>query len=158
MKLRMLLIKLFSKFSPLFVFLILNTTVMSQTINTSLMDKLTVKWEIKYDNAMMYETWEKVNDTLYKGKSQMIANDKVVFEEIMELGKDADGKFYFNALIKDRKIKLEVIKAEGDELLYESDSDKNKVSYKFEGEKLHVRIIRREDNSVKEEFLFDRSK
>lgn len=154
----MLLIKLFSKFSPLFVFLILNTTVMSQTINTSLMDKLTVKWEIKYDNAMMYETWEKVNDTLYKGKSQMIANDKVVFEEIMELGKDADGKFYFNALIKDRKIKLEVIKAEGDELLYESDSDKNKVSYKFEGEKLHVRIIRREDNSVKEEFLFDRSK
>ena len=158
MKLRMLLIKLFSKFSPLFVFLILNTTVMSQTINTSLMDKLTGKWEIKYDNAMMYETWEKVNDTLYKGKSQMIANDKVVFEEIMELGKDADGKFYFNALIKDRKIKLEVVKAEGDELLYESDSDKNKVSYKFEGEKLHVRIIRREDNSVKEEFLFDRSK
>ena len=158
MKLKMLLIKLFSKFSPLFVFLILNTTVMSQTINTSLMDKLTGKWEIKYDNAMMYETWEKVNDTLYKGKSQMIANDKVVFEEIMELGKDADGKFYFNALIKDRKIKLEVIKAEGDELLYESDSDKNKVSYKFEGEKLHVRIIRREDNSVKEEFLFDRSK
>jgi len=158
MKLRMLLIKLFSKFSPLFVFLILNTTVMSQTINTSLMDKLAGKWEIKYDNAMMYETWEKVNDTLYKGKSQMIANDKVVFEEIMELGKDADGKFYFNALIKDRKIKLEVIKAEGDELLYESDSDKNKVSYKFEGEKLHVRIIRREDNSVKEEFLFDRSK
>ncbi len=158
MKLRMLLIKLFSKFSPLFVFLILNTTVMSQTINTSLMDKLTGKWEIKYDNAMMYETWEKVNDTLYKGKSQMIANDKVVFEEIMELGKEADGKFYFNALIKDRKIKLEVIKAEGDELLYESDSDKNKVSYKFEGEKLHVRIIRREDNSVKEEFLFDRSK
>ena len=158
MKLRMLLIKLFSKFSPLFVFLILNTTVMSQTINTSLMDKLTGKWEIKYDNAMMYETWEKVNDTLYKGQSQMIANDKVVFEEIMELGKEADGKFYFNALIKDRKIKLEVIKAEGDELLYESDSDKNKVSYKFEGEKLHVRIIRREDNSVKEEFLFDRSK
>lgn len=158
MKLRMLLIKLFSKFSPLFVFLILNTTVMSQTINTSLMDKLTGKWEIKYDNAMMYETWEKVNDTLYKGKSQMIASDKVVFEEIMELGKEADGKFYFNALIKDRKIKLEVIKAEGDELLYESDSDKNKVSYKFEGEKLHVRIIRREDNSVKEEFLFDRSK
>ena len=158
MKLRMLLIKLFSKFSPLFVFLILNTTVMSQTINTSLMDKLTGKWEIKYDNAMMYETWEKVNDTLYKGKSQMIANDKVVFEEIMELGKDADGKFYFNALIKDRKIKLEVIKAEGDELLYESDSDKNKVSYKFEGDKLHVRIIKREDNSVKEEFLFDRSK
>ncbi len=158
MKLRMLLIKLFSKFSPLFVFLILNTTVMSQTINTSLMDKLTGKWEIKYDNAMMYETWEKVNDTLYKGKSQMIASDKVVFEEIMELGKEADGKFYFNALIKDRKIKLEVVKAEGDELLYESDSDKNKVSYKFEGEKLHVRIIRREDNSVKEEFLFDRSK
>jgi hypothetical protein len=109
MKLRMLLIKLFSKFSPLFVFLILNTTVMSQTINTSLMDKLTGKWEIKYDNAMMYETWEKVNDTLYKGNSQMIANDKVVFEEIMELGKEADGKFYFNALIKDRKIKLEVV-------------------------------------------------
>ena len=158
MKLRMLLIKLFSKFSPLFVFLILNTTVMSQTINTSLMDKLTGKWEIKYDNAIMYETWEKVNDTLYKGKSQMIVTDKVVFEEIMELGKEADGKFYFNALIKDRKIKLEVVKAEGDELLYESDSDKNKVSYKFEGDKLHVRIIKREDNSVKEEFLFDRSK
>lgn len=158
MKLRMFLIKLFSKFSPLFVFLILNTTVMSQTINTSLMDKLTGKWEIKYDNAIMYETWEKVNDTLYKGKSQMIAKDKVVFEEIMELGKEADGKFYFNALIKDRKIKLEVVKAEGDELLYESESDKNKVSYKFEGDKLRARIIRREDNTVKEEFLFEKSK
>ncbi len=158
MKLRMFLIKLFSKFSPLFVFLILNTTVMSQTINTSLMDKLTGKWEIKYDNAIMYETWEKVNDTLYKGKSQMIAKDKVVFEEIMELGKEADGKFYFNALIKDRKIKLEVVKAAGDELLYESESDKNKVSYKFEGDKLRARIIRREDNTVKEEFLFEKSK
>lgn len=158
MKLRMFLIKLFSKFSPLFVFLILNTTVMSQTINTSLMDKLTGKWEIKYDNAIMYETWEKVNDTLYKGKSQMIAKDKVVFEEIMELGKEADGKFYFNALIKDRKIKLEVVKAEGDELLYESESDKNKVSYKFEGDKLRAKIIRREDNTVKEEFLFEKSK
>lgn len=158
MKLRMFLIKLFSKFSPLFVFLILNTTVMSQTINTSLMDKLTGKWEIKYDNAIMYETWKKVNDTLYKGKSQMIAKNKVVFEEIMELGKEADGKFYFNALIKDRKIKLEVVKAEGDELLYESESDKNKVSYKFEGDKLRARIIRREDNTVKEEFLFEKSK
>jgi hypothetical protein len=154
----MLLIKLFSRISPLFIFLILNTTVMSQEINTSLMEKLTGKWEIKYDNAMMYETWEKVNDTLYKGKSQMIANEKVVFEEIMELGKESDGKFYFNALIKDRKIKLEVVKAEDDELLYESESDKNKVSYKFEGDKLRVRIIKREDNSLKEEFLFDRSK
>lgn len=154
----MLLIKLFSKISPLFIFLILNTTVMSQTINTALMEKLTGKWEIKYENAMMYETWEKVNDTLYKGKSQMIANEKVVFEEIMELGKESDGKFYFNALIKDRKIKLEVVKAEDDELLYESESDKNKVSYKFEGDKLRVRIIKREDNSLKEEFLFDRSK
>lgn len=158
MKLKMLLIKLFSKISPLFIFLILNTTVMSQTINTALMEKLTGKWEIKYENAMMYETWEKVNDTLYKGKSQMIANEKVVFEEIMELGKESDGKFYFNALIKDRKIKLEVVKAEDDELLYESESDKNKVSYKFEGDKLRVRIIKREDNSLKEEFLFDRSK
>ncbi len=158
MKLKMLLIKLFSRISPLFIFLILNTTVMSQEINTSLMEKLTGKWEIKYDNAMMYETWEKVNDTLYKGKSQMIANEKVVFEEIMELGKESDGKFYFNALIKDRKIKLEVVKAEDDELLYESESDKNKVSYKFEGDKLRVRIIKREDNSLKEEFLFDRSK
>lgn len=154
MKLKMLLVKIF----PLFIFLILNTTVMSQTINTSLMDKLTGKWEIKYDDAMMYETWEKVSDTLYKGKSQMIANDKVVFEEIMELSKEADGKFYFNALIKDRKIKLEVVKAEDNELLYESESDKNKVSYKFEGDKLHVRIIRREDNSLKEEFLFEKSK
>lgn len=146
------------KFSPLFVFLILNTTVMSQAINTSLMDKLIGKWEIEYDKTTMYETWEKVSDTLYKGKSQMIQNGEVVFEEIMELAKQDDGKFYFIALIKDRKIKLEVVKTENDELLYESESDKNKVSYSFEGDKLRARIIRREDNTVKEEFLFDRSK
>lgn len=155
MKIKILL----SAILPLFILLILNSSVMSQTkINTSLMDKLVGKWEIKYDGAKMYETWEKVNDTLYKGKSQMIQNDKVVFEEIMELAKESDGKFYFNALIKDRKIKLEVVKTEDDELLYESDTDKNKVSYKFEGDKLHARIIKREDNTVKEEFLFDRSK
>ena len=51
-----------------------------------------------------------------------------------------------------------LVNREATNLNVESDSDKNKVSYKFEGEKLHVRIIRREDNSVKEEFLFDRSK
>ena len=88
----------------------------------------------------------------------MIINGKVVFEEIMSLEKDTDGKFYFNALIKDRKIKLEVVKAENDELLYESDTDKNKVSYKFEGDNLRARIIRREDNTVKEEFFFTKSK
>ena len=88
----------------------------------------------------------------------MIQNNEVVFEEIMELAKQDDGKFYFIALIKDRKIKLEVVKAEGDELIYESESDKNKVSYKFEGDKLHAQIIRKEDNTVKEKFLFDRSK
>ncbi|MBN8570116.1 MAG: hypothetical protein J0M18_10830 [Ignavibacteria bacterium] len=131
---------------------------MSQAINTSLMDKLIGKWEIEYDKTTMYETWEKVSDTLYKGKSQMIQNGEVVFEEIMELAKQDDGKFYFIALIKDRKIKLEVVKTENDELLYESESDKNKVSYSFEGDKLRARIIRREDNTVKEEFLFDRSK
>lgn len=145
-------------FTPLFILLILNTTTMSQTINTSTMDKLVGKWELKYGDAMMYETWEKVSDTLYKGKSQMIQNGEVVFEEIMELAKEADGKFYFIALIKDRKIKLEVVKIEVDELLYESESDKNKVSYKFEGDKLRARIIRREDNTVKEEFLFEKSK
>ncbi|MBS1494414.1 MAG: hypothetical protein JST55_12940 [Bacteroidetes bacterium] len=142
---------------PLLFLLILNSSVMSQTINTALMDKLIGKWEIKYDGAMMYETWEKVSDTLYKGKSQMIQKGEVVFEEIMELAKQDDGKFYFIALIKDRKIKLEVVKTEGDELLYESETDKNKVSYKFEGDKLHARIIKREDNTIKEEFLFTRS-
>lgn len=148
----------------IFILLTLNTSAMSQTpnstnsINTSLMDRLTGKWEINYGEAMMYETWEKVSDTEYKGLSQMIKDGKVLFEEIMNLTKEADGKFYFNALIKDRKIKLEVVKAEDDELLYESEGDKNKVSYKFEGDKLHVRIIRREDNTLKEEFLFNRSK
>jgi hypothetical protein len=122
------------------------------------MDKLIGKWEIKYDNAMMYETWEKMSDTLYKGRSQMIKDGKVMFEEIMELAKEQDSKFYFNALIKDRKIKLEVVKTENDELLYESPGDKNKVSYKFEGDKLHVRIIKREDDTIKEEFLFEKSK
>ncbi len=143
---------------PLFILLTLNSSAMSQVINTSLMDKLVGKWEIKFGDAMMYETWEKINDSLYKGRSEMIKDDKVVFEEIMELSKESDGKFYFNALIKDRKIKLEVIKTEDDELLYESESDKNRVSYKFEGDKLRVRIIKREDNTVKEEFLFDRNK
>ena len=145
-------------FTPLFILLILNNSAMSQDINTTLMDKLVGKWELKYDYAMMYETWEKVSDTLYKGKSQMIQNGEVVFEEIMELAKEADGNFYFIALIKDRKIKLEVVKAEENELLYESESDKNRVSYKFEGDKLHARIIRKDDNTVKEEFLFNRSK
>jgi len=154
MKLKMLFLKL----SALFIFLILNTSAMGQTISTTLMDKLAGKWELKYKDAMMYETWEKVSDTLYKGKSQMIQKDEVVFEEIMELAKQDDGKFYFIALIKERKIKLEVVKTENDELLYESEGDKNKVSYKFEGDKLRVRIIRKEDNTVKEEFLFDRSK
>lgn len=145
-------------FTPLFILLILNSTVMSQDINTSTMDKLVGKWELKYGDSMMYETWEKVSDTLYKGKSQMIQKGEVVFEEIMELAKETDGKFYFIALIKDRKIKLEVVKVEADELLYESEGDKNKVSYKFEGDKLRARIIRREDNTVKEEFLFEKSK
>ena len=143
---------------PLIFFLTINTKAMSQTLNTSLFDKLAGKWEIKDNDGTMYETWEKVNDTLYKGISQMIINGKVVFEEIMSLEKDTDGKFYFNALIKDRKIKLEVVKAENDELLYESDTDKNKVCYKFEGDNLRARIIRREDNTVKEEFFFTKSK
>ncbi len=131
---------------------------MSQSINTSLMDRLVGKWEINYGDSMMYETWEKVSDTQYKGLSQMIKDGKVVFEEIMNLTKEDDGKFYFNALIKERKIKLEVVKAEGDELLYVGKEDKNKVSYKFEGDKLHARIIRKSDDTVKEEFLFDKSK
>lgn len=149
---------LLSSVFPLIFFLTINTKAMSQTLNTSLFDKLAGKWEIKDNDGTMYETWEKVNDTLYKGISQMIINGKVVFEEIMSLEKDTDGKFYFNALIKDRKIKLEVVKAENDELLYESDTDKNKVSYKFEGDNLRARIIRREDNTVKEEFFFTKSK
>lgn len=149
---------LLSSVFPLIFFLTINTKAMSQTLNTSLFDKLAGKWEIKDNDGTMYETWEKVNDTLYKGISQMIINGKVVFEEIMSLEKDTDGKFYFNALIKDRKIKLEVVKAENDELLYESDTDKNKVCYKFEGDNLRARIIRREDNTVKEEFFFTKSK
>jgi len=151
-------LKIFLLSPLLFIFFFnINFKIMSQTVDTSLMDKLTGKWELKFDDAVMYETWEKVSDTLYKGRSQVIKEGKVLFEEIMDLTKEADGKYYFNALIKQRKIKLEVVKSENDELLYESDSDKNKVSYKFEGDKLHVRIIKREDNSIKEEFLFDRS-
>jgi len=142
----------------LFIVLTLNKNAMAQNIDTSLMDKLVGKWVIQYDNGTMIEIWDKVSDTQYTGKSQMISNGKVVFEEIMDLTKEADGKFYFNAMIKDRKIKLEVIKAEGDELVYESESDKNRVSYKFEGDKLHARIIKKEDNTVKEEFLFEKSK
>jgi hypothetical protein len=151
-------LKIFLIFPLLFIFFFnVNFKIMSRTVDTSLMDKLTGKWELKFDDAVMYETWEKVSDTLYKGRSQVIKDGKVLFEEIMDLTKEADGKYYFNALIKERKIKLEVVKTENKELLYESDSDRNKVSYKFEGDKLHVRIIKREDNSIKEEFLFNRS-
>lgn len=149
-------LKIFSIAAFLFLSNI-NFKLMSQTIDTSLMDKLTGEWELKFDNSVMYETWEKIGDTSYKGRSQMIKDGKVLFEEIMDLTKETDGKYYFNALIKERKIKLEVVRTENDELLFESSTDKNKVSYKFEDDKLHVRIIRREDNSVKEEFLFTRN-
>ena len=142
----------------LFFTLTLNKNIMAQEINTSLFDKLTGKWIIQYEKGEMTETWEKISDTEYKGLSQLTQEGKIVFEEIMSLTKEDDGKYYFNALIKERKIKLEVIKAEDNELLYEGESDKNRVSYKFEDEKLHVRIIRKEDNTVKEEFLFERAK
>ena len=148
-------------FTSLLFALTLNNNNMAQEVkivDTSLMERLVGKWIIQYDSGTMIEVWDKVSNEQYTGKSQMIVDGKVVFEEIMDLTKEADGKFYFNALIKDKKIKLEVIKAEGDELLYESDSDKNRVSYMFVGEKLHARIIKKEDNSVKEEFLFEKSK
>ena len=131
---------------------------MAQTVDNSVMERLVGTWEITDASGTMIEVWDRAGDGSYTGRSQMIQEGKVVFEEKMNLTKDADGKYYFNALVKDRNIKLEVIKAEGDELTYESESDANRVIYTFEGEKLRVRIIRKSDNSVKEEFLFTRSK
>ncbi len=49
----------------------------------NIFDWLRGTWEFDADNGLQYESWEKINDTLFAGISyQIVGNDTIVFEKL----------------------------------------------------------------------------
>lgn len=57
-------------------------------------DMLTGTWGMETKNGMLYETWEKVNDNLLRGKSYRLNGNDTLVSERVELRKDKTGVWY----------------------------------------------------------------
>lgn len=64
-------------------FIVLSAAIANQTNDLTKAEWLIGTWENKTQRGSIYETWDKVNDTLLAGKSYIIKEkDSIVFENI----------------------------------------------------------------------------
>src|SRR5215510_5585012 len=51
-------------------------------------------WEMKTSKGSLYESWKRINDTLFQGGSYKIKGDDTIFLENVSLKLQSDGIFY----------------------------------------------------------------
>ena len=81
----------------LILLLILTFTACKKSNKTAKMigtDWLIGKWEQKSDQGIVTETWEKVNDSTYKGQSYFIKIKDTLHFETMQLNQKGENIFY----------------------------------------------------------------
>ena len=85
------------KKTSLILLLILTFTACKKSDKTAKMigtDWLIGKWEQKNDQGIVSETWEKVNDSTYKGQSFFIKSKDTLHFETMQLNQKGGSIFY----------------------------------------------------------------
>ncbi len=85
------------------LFLVITVTFSScqQSKNVSKIvgaDWLIGKWENKSDDGYLLETWEKINDSLFDGKSYFIKGKDTLHSEKMQLKQKGEELFYISTI------------------------------------------------------------
>lgn len=89
------------KKTSLILLLILTFTACKKSDKTAKMigtDWLIGKWEQKTDQGIASETWEKVNDSTYKGHSFFIKSKDTLHFETMQLNQKGESIFYTSTI------------------------------------------------------------
>ena len=96
-----------------------STTVLSKIKK---MEWVLGKWENKSKDRSLYEIWSKTNDTIFTGKSFMIANNDTVFSESISLELKHNELFYIPTVSDQNNahaIPFKFISNENTEMIFE---------------------------------------
>jgi len=86
-------------------------------------DFLIGKWVLETKKGFVYEEWEKVSDTLFKGKSYNLSDDIITPLESIELVKIDNDYFYIPTVINQNEgkpIKFRLVSSDKDIFVFEN--------------------------------------
>ena len=75
-------------------FIFVNSTLAQEKINMEKLEWIIDRWGNTSDGTSVYESWERVNDSLFKGESKTVKDDKIIFSEKLSIEKIGDNIFY----------------------------------------------------------------
>ncbi|HRE41308.1 MAG TPA: DUF6265 family protein [Ignavibacteria bacterium] len=109
-------------------------------------DFLIGKWVLETKKGFVYEEWEKVSDTLFKGKSYNLSDDIITPLESIELVKIDNDYFYIPTVINQNEgkpIKFRLVSSDKDIFVFENlehDFPQRIIYQKSDGLTLYARI------------------
>jgi hypothetical protein len=123
------------------------------------------KWEHISRDRSLYEIWTKTNDTVYSGRSFMIANNDTVFSESISLELKNNELFYIPTVSDQNNAKpiaFKFISIENTEIIFENKEHDfpQRIIYKNpEYDSLYARVEGNDNSKFrKEEFFMKRSR
>lgn len=109
-------------------------------------DFLIGKWSLETKKGLIVEEWEKVSDTLYKGKSFSVKDNIETLLENIELVKIEKDYYYIPSVVNQNEgkpIKFKLVSSENDKYIFENpehDYPQRIIYYKSDGKTLNARI------------------
>lgn len=138
-----------------------STTVLSKIKQ---MEWVIGKWENITGEGELYEIWAKTNDTIYSGRSFMIANNDTVFSEKISLELKNNELFYIPTIGNQNNaqpITFKLVGIENNEIIFENmehDFPQRVIYANPKPDSLYARIEGNENGKFrKEEFFMKRS-
>lgn len=129
------------------------------------MDWVIGKWENNAGDGSFHEIWTKTNDTIYSGRSFMIANEDTVFSESISLELKQNELFYIPTVSNQnnaKPIEFKFIAIENNEIIFENKEHDfpQRIIYKqLAPDSLYARVEGNDKGKFrKEEFLMKRSR
>jgi hypothetical protein len=129
------------------------------------MDWIIGNWENITKDGSLYEIWTKTNDTIYSGRSFMIAYNDTVFSESISLELRKNELFYIPTVSDQNNtqpINFKFISIENNEIIFENKEHDfpQRIIYKNpESDSLYARVEGNDNGKFrKEEFFMKRSR
>jgi hypothetical protein len=139
-----------------------STTVLSKIRQ---MEWIIGKWENITRDGSLYEIWTKTNDTIYSGRSFMIANNDTVFSERISLELKKNELFYIPTVCDQNNaqpITFKLVSNEKNEIIFENkehDFPQRIIYTNSNPDSLYARVEGNDNGKFrKEEFFMKRSR
>lgn len=115
-----------------------------KSYNLQKLDWFIGRWKGKDKEGDFYETWAKINDSLFSGKSHTIYDNDTVFSEVIRIEQTDTNIYYIvNTAHNEKEVAFKLIEVSGNKAIFENPAHDfpNRIIYELKNDSsLYARI------------------